>query len=100
MDTFRASGAGGQHVNKTDSVLRLTHLPTGLVVECQDDRSRHKDKAKAMTLLSSKLKAMEEEQQAQSIADERKILVGTDDEVKKVEPTISHKAESLITESN
>ena len=68
VDTFRASGAGGQHVNKTDSAIRLTHLPTGLVVECQDDRSQHKNKAKAMTLLSSKLKAMEEEQQAQSIA--------------------------------
>ena len=84
VDTFRASGAGGQHVNKTDSAIRLTHLPTGLVVECQDDRSQHKNKAKAMTLLSSKLKAMEEEQQAQSIADERKILVGTGDRSEKI----------------
>ena len=84
VDTFRASGAGGQHVNKTDSAIRLTHLPTGLVVECQDDRSQHKNKAKAMTLLSSKLKAMEEEEQAQSIADERKILVGTGDRSEKI----------------
>ena len=84
VDTFRASGAGGQHVNKTDSAIRLTHLPTGLVVECQDDRSQHKNTAKAMTLLSSKLKAMEEEQQAQSIADERKILVGTGDRSEKI----------------
>ena len=84
VDTYRASGAGGQHVNKTDSAIRLTHLPSGLVVECQDDRSQHKNKAKAMTLLSSKLKALEEEQQVQSIADERKILVGTGDRSEKI----------------
>ena len=84
VDTYRASGAGGQHVNKTDSAVRITHLPSGLVVECQDDRSQHKNKTKALSLLSAKLKKQEEENQQAEIASERKILVGSGDRSEKI----------------
>ena len=84
VDTFRASGAGGQHVNKTDSAIRLTHIPTGIVVECQDDRSQHKNKAKALALLSSKIYDIEKQKAEQEKASERKSLVGTGDRSEKI----------------
>ncbi len=84
IDTFRASGAGGQHVNKTDSAVRLTHIPSGLVVECQDGRSQHKNKEKALSLLAAKLKQQEIDNQQESIASERKIMVGTGDRSEKI----------------
>ena len=84
VDTFRASGAGGQHVNKTDSAIRLTHIPTGIVVECQDDRSQHKNKAKALALLSSKIYDIEKQKAEQEKSSERKSLVGTGDRSEKI----------------
>ncbi|MBU3070745.1 peptide chain release factor 1 [Aestuariicella sp. G3-2] len=84
IDTFRASGAGGQHVNKTDSAIRITHIPTGVVVECQDERSQHKNRARAMSLLAARLKNAQEEVAAKSIADERRNLVGSGDRSERI----------------
>jgi len=84
IDTYRASGAGGQHVNKTESAIRITHLPTGLVVECQDERSQHKNRSRAMALMKAKLLAAEQEKRDSEIAKNRKLQVGTGDRSERI----------------
>jgi peptide chain release factor 1 len=84
IDTYRSSGAGGQHVNKTDSAVRITHLPSGIVVECQDERSQHKNRSRAMSLLSARLLAAEQERQISEQARSRKLQVGSGDRSERI----------------
>jgi peptide chain release factor 1 len=84
IDTFRASGAGGQHVNKTDSAIRVTHLPTGIVVECQDNRSQHKNRARALSILAARIKDKQEKDLAAKTASTRKSLIGSGDRSERI----------------
>jgi peptide chain release factor 1 len=84
IDTFRASGAGGQHVNKTESAIRVTHLPTGIVVECQDSRSQHKNREKALSVLAARIRDKQEREQQQKMASTRKSLIGSGDRSERI----------------
>jgi len=84
LDTYRASGAGGQHINKTDSAVRITHLPTGIVVECQDDRSQHRNKAQAMSVLAARIRDVQVREQQSKLASDRRSLIGSGDRSERI----------------